>query len=502
MTKPTSSVAIPGFNPDPSLCQAGEDYFLATSTFEYTPGVPIYHSRDLSNWSLIGHALSRPTQLLLRGTEAGGGIFAPTLRYHKGRFYMATCIIYNRKTVVSDEARVSVRIIDPKQCADARGFYVWTEDIFDEASWSDPVYFDQLGIDQDVGTPLPTFQSSTLNLQLFFDDDDRVYLSTSRWIEPYLPFPSLSAAIHTSEIDISTGRSLTNPVILRESPTRCAKGPHIYKIKGWYYLMTAEGGTAESSSVCIYRSKSVFGPYENGPNPIVCNRLHPTVRNTNHADIVQDKQGNWIIFFIACRLQAHGGMPLGRETFRSTMTFDDDGWPVVNDGRDVELTNPNPALAPQHTAKSWREDFVSSKLYNNATSRRPRADLPAKGLSLGWYRLRTPVKCDHSLTERPGWLALRGNAWTLRDLEAPALLLRKQYCPMGTWSTLIDFEPTTSNVEAGITIYWSLYAYGAILIRRGDTPGSRTVILRWTDEKAEEPKVSNNDSRQNRSSAC
>jgi len=114
MTKPTSSVAIPGFNPDPSLCQAGEDYFLATSTFEYTPGVPIYHSRDLSNWSLIGHALSRPTQLLLRGTEAGGGIFAPTLRYHKGRFYMATCIIYNRKTVVSDEARVSVRIIDPK----------------------------------------------------------------------------------------------------------------------------------------------------------------------------------------------------------------------------------------------------------------------------------------------------------------------------------------------------------------------------------------------------
>lgn len=130
---------IPGFNPDPTIICVGDDYFLATSTFEYFPGVPIYHSKDLTSWELIGHALNRPTQLTMRSPEAGGGIYAPTLRHHNGRFYMITTCNHRMSQRAPHETRPGVR-----------GFFVWTDDIFDETKWSEPVFMDLLGIDQDV----------------------------------------------------------------------------------------------------------------------------------------------------------------------------------------------------------------------------------------------------------------------------------------------------------------------------------------------------------------
>lgn len=133
---------LPGFHPDPSVVRVGGDYFLATSTFEYFPGVPIYHSTNLAEWALIGHALTRPSQLRAVGSEAGGGIWAPTLRYHRGNFYMATAC-FNR----FDPAR-GLRTFP-------RGFYVKTDDIWESGSWSDPIYFDVVGFDQDVG-PKPS----------------------------------------------------------------------------------------------------------------------------------------------------------------------------------------------------------------------------------------------------------------------------------------------------------------------------------------------------------
>lgn len=142
---------IPGFNPDPSVCRVGDEYFLATSTLEFYPGLPIYHSRDLVNWQLIGHALNRPSQLFLRRVEPGCGAYAPTLRYHKGRFYVATCCVYSRSDrLVCWEVSHSLDGADLR-INEARGFYVWTDDIFYETKWSEPIYFDALGIDQDVG---------------------------------------------------------------------------------------------------------------------------------------------------------------------------------------------------------------------------------------------------------------------------------------------------------------------------------------------------------------
>jgi beta-xylosidase len=141
---------IPGFNPDPTVCRVGDDYFLATSTFEYFPGVPIYHSRDLVNWTVIGHALNRPSQLEMRRVDPGGGIYAPSLRYHKGRFYLSTCCVYSRAGLLVSLPVYQVRTWSNFQLNEARGFYVSTDNIFDETTWSEPVYFDSLGIDQDV----------------------------------------------------------------------------------------------------------------------------------------------------------------------------------------------------------------------------------------------------------------------------------------------------------------------------------------------------------------
>jgi beta-xylosidase len=141
---------IPGFNPDPSVCRVGDDYFLATSTFEYFPGVPIYHSRDLVNWTVIGHALNRRSQLEMRRVDPGGGIYAPSLRYHKGRFYLSTCCVYSRAGLLVRLSVYQVRKPSDIQLNEARGFYVSTDNIFDETTWSDPIYFDSLGIDQDV----------------------------------------------------------------------------------------------------------------------------------------------------------------------------------------------------------------------------------------------------------------------------------------------------------------------------------------------------------------
>ena len=146
-----SNPIVPGFNPDPSLIRVGSDYYLATSTFEYFPGVAIHHSTDLVNWRIIGHALSRPSQLMMRNVCPGGGIYAPTLRHWKGKFYMATSVVYDRPG-----GGVSpILVTDSPTCTDSqhqepRGFYVSTDDIYDDSKWSEPVYFEMLGIDQDV----------------------------------------------------------------------------------------------------------------------------------------------------------------------------------------------------------------------------------------------------------------------------------------------------------------------------------------------------------------
>ena len=200
---------LPGFYPDPSICRVGEDYYLVNSSFEFFPGVPLWHSRDLVNWEQKGYVLTRESQLPLRNGRTSGGIFAPTIRCHNGRFYMITTNV-----------------------TDGGNFFVWTDDINGE--WSDPVWIDHEGIDP----------------SLFWDDDGKVYYAgTGRYEQ----------GIYQFEIDLETGKKLSDTkIIWKGTGGKCPEGPHMYKINSWYYLMIAEGGTEYGHKETIARSRSVW----------------------------------------------------------------------------------------------------------------------------------------------------------------------------------------------------------------------------------------------------
>ena len=304
---------IGGFHPDPSICRAGEDYYLVNSSFQYFPGVPVYHSKDLVNWELIGNVLERESQLPLEWANSGSGIFAPTIRYHEGTFYMITTnISYG-----------------------AKNFYVTATD--PAGPWSEPVYLDQGGID-------PSF--------LF--EDGKCY------------FVSNPNGIMLCEIDIASGKQLTESKLLwNGTGGRYPEGPHIYKIGDWYYLLISEGGTELAHGLTIARSRNIYGPYESNPaNPILthCRMAGQgnQIQGTGHGDLVQAPDGSWWVVFLGYRRYGGDHHHLGRETFLAPVTWEN-GWPVINGGQPVEAIMDVPATwsadAPQ--PKTWTEEFDS-----------------------------------------------------------------------------------------------------------------------------------------------
>lgn len=305
---------IPGFHPDPSICRVGEDFFLVNSSFEFFPGVPIFHSRDLAHWQQIGHVLTRPSQLPLTGARASGGIYAPSLRHHAGLYYMITTNV------------------------DGGGhFYVTSPS--PAGPWSEPVWLPGGGIDP----------------SLFFDDDDTCYFT-------YTDDTSIQQAI----IEPSTGRLLTPPrPIWQGTGGMHPEGPHLYKIGGVYYLLIAEGGTEYGHMVTLARSASPWGPWEACPgNPILTHRsrLSP-IQGCGHADLVDDANGQWWLVFLAFRpLGYYPCYNLGRETFLAPVTWTSDGWPVVNHGQliELEMDAPLPSGKPLEAAPTL-DDFVTEQ---------------------------------------------------------------------------------------------------------------------------------------------
>ncbi|KAM0194777.1 hypothetical protein ACHAPI_006780 [Fusarium lateritium] len=288
-TTPTfQNPIIKGFNPDPTICvvpateSTPTTFFLSTSTFEFFPGCAIYTSKNLIDWKLIGHALTRRSQIDLRTVEPGAGSWASTLRYRpeEKRWYL-TNGVYHRYRPTVDE-----RIFP-------RGFYVWTDNIWDESAWSDPIYFDNPGFDQD----------------LFWDDDGKVYLSTTMrfaWRDP--DSKQKDFGIHISEIDISTGRTLTVPKVIRKSPHGIAEGSHIFKRGEWYYLLTAEGGTEAGHQEWVFRSKQgAFGPWEDQGKPLWYNGPEEEVQRTGHVDVFEDANGDWWSVLLGVRPVKHEG---------------------------------------------------------------------------------------------------------------------------------------------------------------------------------------------------
>ena len=311
---------IPGFHPDPSICRVGEEYYLACSSFEYFPGVPVFHSRDLVHWTQIGNALDRPEQLPLPRvtTTSSGGIYAPTLRYHDGRFWLIV-------TNVSGGGNMLFTATDPA------------------GPWSDPILLpDVHGIDPDLA----------------WDDDGICWCTV--------------AGVSQVRLDLQTGQALS-PARQTWSGTLGAKAPeapHLYRIGDFWYLLIAEGGTERGHGVSIARGPTPTGPFEPCPaNPVLSHRGtdHP-VQNTGHADLVRAPDDSWWMVLLGVR--PLGGTPgwhvLGRETFLAPVHWVD-GWPVVGE---VGTTPPWP-LHPV-AAEPVRDNFDSNELHPRWISLRER----------------------------------------------------------------------------------------------------------------------------------
>ena len=278
---------LPGFHPDPSVVAVGEDYYLVNSSFHYFPGVPIFHSCDLQNWEQIGNVLDRPSQLPLEQSNASLGIYAPTIRYHDGTFYMIT-------TNVGGGGNFMVTATDPA------------------GPWSEPIWLEQQGIDP----------------SLYFEDDKCYMVSNP------------DNTITLCEIDPATGLTLQpGKALWRGTGGRFPEGPHIYKHNGWYYLLISEGGTELAHKLTVARSRNIYGPYEENPaNPIFthCSLVaqESNIQGTGHGDLFQAADGSWWIVFLAYRRYGGDFHHLGRETFLAPVHWEK-GWPVINSGKPV-----------------------------------------------------------------------------------------------------------------------------------------------------------------------
>ncbi|KAL4877630.1 glycosyl hydrolase [Aspergillus karnatakaensis] len=433
---------IRGFNPDPSVVRVYKDYFLVTSSFEYTPGIPIYHSTDLIAWKLIGHALTRKSQLDIHTPEPGSGIWAATIRWHAGEFYIFSACVEQFRP--QNDERV------PPQ-----GFYVKTANIWEEWSWSDPVYFDQVGFDQDV----------------FWDDDGIAYLSSTYQKVHRSSPPQRDIAVHICTIDMATGRSTSTPKLLRESSSGVSEGSHLLKRNGFYYLFTAEGGTQGGHSEYVFRNTTgPLGEWEACPhNPLLYNGLDSEVQSTGHADVFEDTSGNWWAVLLAVRpVRAEGTWEesvFGRESFLAPVKWRND-WPIFNNSQPVGLTGIGPGVYKLEAPVTWRDDFHETEL------------------QLGWYRKNTPKKIDYSLTERPGFLRLYGSANPLSVPVSPTMFLRKQTHRFISWSTELSFAPTSRYTEAGTVVWWDYYTFSRIGIRL-DNDGRRIVQFSSADGNVE-----------------
>lgn len=399
---------IPGFYPDPSICRVNQDYYLVTSTFEYFPGVPIFHSVDLVNWTQVGHVLDRPSQLNLDGTPNSRGIYAPTIRHHNGLFYVITTFVES-------------------QYGERRNFYVTAEN--PAGPWSEPVWL--------KGAP-------GIDPSLFFDDDNRVYYTGNR-VPPTGQTHAKHMEIWLQELDVNKGTLIGDPVGIWDGALKIAhaqEAPHIYKKDGFYYLVIAEGGTGFTHAVTVARSKTIAGPYEANPrNPILTHRhlgKDTPITNVGHGDLVDTEDGDWWMVCLGSR--PYGGMfrNLGRETFLAPVRFEDD-WPVVcpDTGRiEEEMRGP----------KLPRQKVISSLI---------RDEFDQLELGMEWNMIRTPRERFYTLAENPGFLRLKLRPETLADCASPSFIGRRQQHLSYNVSTKLLFSPETQGEAAGLTLFHS-----------------------------------------------
>lgn len=380
---------IRGFYPDPSICEAEGKYYIACSSFQYLPGVPIFESEDLVNWKQVANALTRTTQVELHQVPSSGGVFAPTLRYHDGTFYMVT----NNNTF-------------------GKNFYIYTTDI--KGEWSEPIFVDQEGIDPSL---------------LF--DHGKVYFTSNGNDEQG------KGCILQCKIDIKTGEKLTESIpVWSGNGGRYLESPHLYHIGEWYYLMAAEGGTEYGHMITYARSSDPFGPFESySANPVLTNRNlggnQSQIQGIGHGDLIQDKKGNYYIVCLGFR-QIGQWQPyhhLGREVFLAPVYWQEDGWFTAGD---------------QGIVTEWLDVDLEGKqdtdIYSVSFESAAKSDLR-------WSYLRDYHKENYKFTDKG--LKLKGTEITLDQADTPTFVGIRQ----SEFHTCLKVSVSGEAKKAGVTFY-------------------------------------------------
>ncbi|MGN0521076.1 MAG: glycoside hydrolase family 43 protein [Eubacterium sp.] len=416
---------LTGFNPDPCICRKGDDYYIAVSSFEWFPGIPVYHSRDLKNWELYTHILTDDEQVSLKGLPSGKGIWAPCLSYceEDNLFYAVYGIMRN----------MNARYFD------VDNYLITSENI--NGPWSEPVYLHSAGFDA----------------SLFHDDDGRKWLVALEW-ETRDDYDK-PGEICIAEYD-SKNKSLKNsPVrIWRGSTDRgCLEAPHLYKHNNMYYLMCAEGGTGYGHSVTLARSHNPCGPYEADPEKIILSSYtddysaredtdHLRCRFANekaplqkagHASIVETPGGEIYMAFLCARpFFPELRCTLGRETAIQRLEWSNDGWLRACSGK----------LVSQYCEKSGLPDYPVKAIDE-------REDFDGEEISADFYSPRIFCKSFTDLKVKKGWLGIRGQEapTSLYNVSLIAKKLPSVFCDI---KTKIDFSPENYHHSAGLVLYY------------------------------------------------
>ncbi|HVZ99246.1 MAG TPA: glycoside hydrolase family 43 protein [Caulobacterales bacterium] len=430
---------LPGFNPDPSIVRVGEDYYIATSTFEWFPGVQIHHSRDLAHWRLVTRPLRRASQLNMLGDPDSCGIWAPCLSYSDGLFWL----VY---TDVKRYGRASGGGNADATLRDFHNYLVTCPSI--DGDWSDPIHLNSSGFDP----------------SLFHDEDGRKYLLNMLW--DHRPGRNRFAGIVLQEYDHAEKRLIgERKNIFAGTELGFTEGPHLYKRGGAYHLLTAEGGTFWGHAVTMARARAIEGPYELHPDGQVLtarDKPEAPLQRAGHGDLVETPGGETYMVYLCGRpLHNRGRCTLGRETAIQKMTWGEDGW-LRTEGGDAapRLQTPAPNLAPHPFPP---------------TPARTRFDQPELAIDFQWLRSPWPDEL-FSLSARPGYLRLYGRE-SIGSHFKQSLVARRWQAHCFTAATRMEFAPRHFQQMAGLVCYYGAAKFHYLHVAHDDAAGTHLRVM-------------------------